>query len=71
MVEHVSEGGPGSGRYSNDLVIRQLTSLQDDIRANITIVKKLVADQPTRYSELLKRTENSLAKVTEIIIARR
>ena len=67
MVEHVSEGGPGSGRYSNDLVIRQLTSLQDDIRANITIVKKLVADQPTRYSELLKRTENSLAKVIEIL----
>ena len=67
MVEHVSEGGPGSGRYSNDLVIRQLTSLQDDIRANVTIVKKLVADKPTRYSELLKRTENSLAKVIEIL----
>ncbi len=67
MVEHMSEGGPGSGRYATDLLIRQLVPLADDIRANIPFVRELAADKPTRYSELLKRTEKSLAKVIEIL----
>ena len=67
MVEHVSEGGPGFGKYGQEFVKYQLAALEPEVRSGVSVAKTLAEKNPARFLALQKRAEASLAKVKEVL----
>ncbi len=67
MVGHVSEGGPGFGKYGREFVMYQLAALEPEVRAGVSVAKTLAEKNPARFLALQKRAEASLAKVKEVL----
>ncbi len=67
MVEHVSEGGPGFGKYGQEFVMYQLAALEPEVRSGVSVATALAGKNPARFLALRKRAESSLAKVKEVL----
>ena len=67
MVEHVSEGGPGFGKYDQEFVMYQLAALEPEVRVGVSVAKVLAGKNSARYLALRKRAEASLAKVKAVL----